>query len=335
MVSIRKHDYQAWLVPYAEGTLDAARTALLEAQMARDSELSEEAQRVRATAARLRRVAALSTAEADPRLALDPIPLWPRVQARLARTPRRLPRPMWWAGGLCAASLALAALLLHGELHGMGGLQTPPPAPVRTANAGVASLSTAQNAVRARHKKAGHRLYARPTRLAFSAVKPLPPARPAAHFPVPPPALTPALPASAPGDAAPSARTAIALGDGSGHFRLASPVPDALPIPRARPAAAAPDERTSPDASTSDKTAPLGDSTETQTRPAPDTDTAASTPAAPPLPTASHSRKSRSRHPYRRHHFRHQAVPVAAPASETSPAAPDAAPLGPRNPRVL
>lgn len=335
MVSIRKHDYQAWLVPHAEGTLDAARVARLEAQMARDPELSEEAQRVRAVTAQLRRAAALSTAEADLRLALDPAPLWPNVQERLAARPRRLPRPMWWAGGACAASLALAALLLHGPLSGIGTRQMPPSAPVRTANAGGASLSTAQNAVRARHKKAGHRLYARPTRLAFSAVKPLPPARPAAHFPVPPPALTPALPASAPGDAAPSARTAVALGDGSGHFRLASPVPDALPIPRARPAAA-PDERTSPDAPTSDKTAPpLGDSTETQARPAPDTDTAASTPAAPPLPTASHSRKSRSRHPYRRHHFRHQAVPVAAPASESSPAAPAAAPLGPRNPRVL
>lgn len=331
MLPARKHDYQAWLVPYAEGTLDAARAGSLEAQMARDPVLSEEARRVRAVAAQLRRAAALSTSEADPRLALNPAPLWPGVQERLAHTPRHLPRPMWWAGGMCAASLALAALLLHGTVSGVGRVQTPPAAPVRTANTGSAPLSGTQTDARLRHKKTGHRLHARPAHLAFIPAKLLMPMRPASRFPVQAQAPVPALPASAPVDTAPSAHTAAALGDGSAHFRLASPVHDALPITRARSHAAMPEERTSENDSAQTAPTPPGAAAQTQTAPASTPDDAASSSAAPSAPAPHPARKTHRHRGHRRHHSR----PRAASASDIAPATPSVVPPTVHNPRVL
>lgn len=331
MLPARKHNYQAWLVPYAEGTLDAARAARLEAQLARDPVLSEEARRVRAVAASLRRAAALSTSKADPRLALDPAPLWPGVQERLTARPRRPQRLLPWAGGACAASLALAALLLHGTVSGVGRVQTPPAAPVRTANAGSAPLSGPQTDARLRHKKAGHRLHARPAHLAFIPAKLLMPMRPASRFPVQAQVPVPALPASAPVDTAPSAHTAVALGDGSAHFRLASPVHDALPITHARPSAALPEERTSENDSAQTAPMPPGAAAQTQAIPASAPDDAASSSAASPMPAPHPARKKHRHRGHRRHHSR----PRAAPASDIAPAVPASATPSPRNPRVL
>ncbi len=332
MLPARKHNYEAWLVPYAEGTLDAARAALLEARMARDPRLAAEADRVRTVTAQLCQAAALSTSEADPRLALDPASLWPGVQRRLASNPRRLLRPAHWIGGVCAASFALGVLLLHGLLSGMGPRQTPLPARLRTANAGSVSGAGSQASARQRRKKAGRRLHARPVHLASSTARPLTPARTAAHFPVPPPELnTSALPAPVPSPAAPSAHTAVAWGDGSAHFRLASPVHDTLQEGRPRTDTDSSDERTGPASPAPDKPALPDNAAQTPTASAPAPNAAASAPMPPSVPPRNHARKM-PRHQVR---HRHQTRPPAAPASEFSPPPPAAATPAPHNPRIL
>lgn len=50
---LRRH-YRAWIVPYAEGTLDGRRRARLEAWLARDPVLAAEAEAERRVVARLR-----------------------------------------------------------------------------------------------------------------------------------------------------------------------------------------------------------------------------------------------------------------------------------------
>jgi len=323
MISGRKHNYQAWLIPYAEGTLDAARTALLEAQMARDPALSAEAGQVRAVNAQLRRAAALNTSEGDPRLALAPAPLWPGVQKRLAHRPRRLPRPAQWAGGACAASLALCALLLYVSLPGIGTRQTPLPAPLRTATAGGAAAANASASARMRRKKTGRRPHARPMPLALRPPKlPMP-----AHLADRPPPLpsfspAPALPALVPSSAAPSARAAVAWKDGSAQFRLASPVQDALPENSSRPASDTLADPAGANTPAPDKPAPP------DTAPPRQADPDASASASIPSPAAAqeHARKTYRHHLSRRHYSRHPAAPNTAPVTGLPPAKPVAVP---------
>lgn len=332
MVSIRKHNFQAWLVPHAEGTLDAARTALLEAQMARDPALAAEAARVRGVTAHLHQAASLNTSEADPRLALDPIPLWPRVQARLARTPRRLPRSMGWAGGLCAASLALAALLLHGELHGMGGLQTRPPVPVRLSKENGAAGSVPGNVAHARHKKKGRRTLSRPTHLALVPSK-LPALGPTAeHLSLVSPNLSPPnLPAPSPAADASSAHTAVVLEDGSAHFRLASPVHEIQPQIRPRPASDTPAASTGEDAPAAARPTPPDTAPQTQDDPAP----AQESPTTPLAVTHSHARKTHGHRRFGRHHPPHPAASSTAPPTADAVPKPAAAPTSSHAARAI
>lgn len=327
MILGRKHNPKAWLVPYAEGTLDAARAAHLEAQIARDPALALEARRVRATTARLRAVAAQNPAEADPRLALDPASLWPAVRPRLAAAaPRHRPRPALWAGGACAAGLALAALLLHGVPSGVSTAPLPPAPFVRVAAGDPVPVPPAISA-RTRRKKAGHRIPARPASALLLASKTAPPARVAvlplaAPLPLDPPAL-PDTPMPVP--ATPHARTAVALGSGSAQFRLASPVPAVPPGDSVRRAAASTADQDDTDTSarpaSPDSTAPA------RIAAAPVPEIEVSAPAAPPPP----ARKARQhRH---RHHARHRhAAPAAATPAASSAVVP--LPLS-SNPRVL
>jgi len=326
MLPSRTHNYGAWLVPYAEGTLDPARAALLEAQLARDPALSAEAAKVHRVTAQLRQAAAPSTSEADPRLALDPASLWPGVQSRLALKPLRRSRPARWAVGVCAASLALAAWLLHGPLSGSGRGQTPFPAPLRLTRGNGAATPVPISAARTRHKKRGRRTLSRPTYLALSPSNLPMPAPPAVRPQSPPPdPVSPALPG--PNPAAPSAHTAVALEDGSAHFRLASPVHDALPESRPRPASDIPAGPTNEDAPPPDRPAPSDTAPRVQTGPAPAQDSSAAAP--------SHARKAHRHRPRRRHTAHHHAVPPATPALDVSPAAPAAPAPTPRNPRIL
>lgn len=297
MLPSRTHNYQAWLVPYAEGTLDSARAALLEAQMARDPALSAEAAKVHRITAQLRQAAALSASEADPRLALDPASLWPGVQARLALKPLRRSRPARWAVGVCAAALALCALLLYPLLFGVGTRQTQFPAPLRLTRGNDALTSVPISAARARHKKKGRRTLSRPTHLALSPSK-LPMPAPLAGRPpsLPPDPVSPALPAPVPNPAAPSAHTAVALEDGSAHFRLASPVHDALPESRPRPASDPLAGRPPEDTPAQNTPAPPGAAAQTQSDPA----SAQDTPALMPASTPGHARKMHRHRPRRR-----------------------------------
>lgn len=332
----RKYRYQAWLVPYAEGTLDDARTAHLEAQLARDPALASEAHRVRAAVAQLRRAAAQSMADTDPRLALDPAPLWPGVQKRLTAKPRRLPRSAPWAGGICAASLALGALLLHGLPHGIGTVQTPPPVPVRVANTNDASAFMPETAARMRRKKAGRRTHSRPARPAPGASEMLPPARLAARSPAPPPeASAPALPALAPAPAAPPAHAAVALEDGSAQFRLASPVPKTSLESRPRPASDMPTARPQADAPRQDTPAPTDSPAQAQNDPTTTRDGSASAPAAASLTLPRYARKTHRHRPRRRHASRRPAAPAAVPAPASSPATPTAVPPSPHSSRAI
>lgn len=105
--------YQEWLVPYLEGTLDSERRALLEARLATDSVLASEVEALRSTVGHLREIAARHRAANN--LAAPARPdLWPRLRSRLeAPAPARpfLPPRVWWGTGLAAAcGLAVVAV---------------------------------------------------------------------------------------------------------------------------------------------------------------------------------------------------------------------------------
>ncbi len=316
-------NYEAWLVPYAEGTLDAARAALLEARLARDPALAAQAETVRVVTARLRQAAAQNTAEADPRLSLFPAPLWPGVQARLAPMPRRPVRRLQWAGGACAAGLTLGALLLHGSLSGMGTRQTPPAVPARTASADSGLSPAPGDAARLPRKKKGRRVYARPLRLVLGKPKALPPMRLAARSPLAPPRLpAPSLPTPAPVSAVPSARTAVAVG--AAHFRLASPVHEDKPDTLPRPASDASAGRANEDQPASDTPISPAGTMQAQDSSASTQDAPALAPVTPPLPASRHARTLHRHRARQRHHGHRHAAPAAVPASAVSPATPDA-----------
>lgn len=147
--------YQEWLVPYLEGTLDLERRALLEARLATDSVLAQEVEALRSTVGHLREAAARHrAAKAATRPAQAD--LWPRLRTRLASPAPPLPLispRVWWGTGL-AAACGLALVLVWEPLHHhdkprhyasvrriasrdidgsrktIGPLNTPPPPPV-------------------------------------------------------------------------------------------------------------------------------------------------------------------------------------------------------------
>lgn len=106
---LMKNWYKSWLVPFAEGSLDARRRAKLEARLAGDPALAAEAEAVRRTVRRLREASQEENGGATP---AAPAPsAWPQIEARLRPARRTAARPWLWAGGLCAAtSLAWATL---------------------------------------------------------------------------------------------------------------------------------------------------------------------------------------------------------------------------------
>lgn len=319
----RPHNCQAWLVPYAEGTLDPLRAALLEARLARDPALAAELAAIRAVTACLRTAGAHSTAEADPRLSLDPAPLWLGVQRRLTSVPRRLPRTAPWAGGVCAAALALGALLMHGSWPAGKTRHMPLAPPARVANARGAAFSPPAYAPHARHKKTGRRIASRPTHPAFGKSKTALATRLADR---PKAALLPrpdaVLPAPTPAPDAPSPRTAVAWNAGQARFRLASPVREDKLGSAAHTA-----EGTFP--SRQETNAPLPDNAVPSESPAPasgdkaadqELPAAASLDAPTPAPRAAHkTHRRRLRH---RHHVRRYAASgaVAMPPVPVTPA---------------
>lgn len=119
----RNARYQEWLLPYLEGGLDEAQTALLEARLAADPALAAEAERLHRMVGGLRasasRTAPLESAQV-------PADLWPHLRARLVLDPAPAPRPrahLWWVAGVgapAAAALFVAAFWLPGW-HAPGG----------------------------------------------------------------------------------------------------------------------------------------------------------------------------------------------------------------------
>lgn len=220
--------YRAWLVPYTEGALDPARTAALEAQLARDPALAAEAEALRAVANRLRQSAQGVASDADPRLSLAPAPLWPGVRARLD-PPRPRPAPrLLWAWGLCMAMLMLAIWLWHGPPRSPRQMSMSAPRPLRAAvNLPVPSTETLRRVRHAPRRAAGYAHMAKRrlptlTRAAAS------PRRLLARGETPKPDDNAPLPSAAalPADA-PQARNAVQISGTPTRFRLASPLRDA------------------------------------------------------------------------------------------------------------
>ncbi len=105
--------YQEWLVPYLEGTLDSERRTLLEARLATDSVLAQEVEALRSTVGHLRETAARHRA-AQTATRPAQADLWPRLRTRLESPapPRPLAAPrVWWGTGL-AAACGLALVLV-------------------------------------------------------------------------------------------------------------------------------------------------------------------------------------------------------------------------------
>ena len=113
----RNARYQEWLLPYLEGALDEAQTALLEARLAADPALAAEAERLRRMGGGLRASAARTAPQENAKVPAD---LWPHLRARLVLDPAPVRRPrasLWWAAGVgapAAAALFVAAFWLPG-----------------------------------------------------------------------------------------------------------------------------------------------------------------------------------------------------------------------------
>lgn len=110
--------YYTWLIPYLENALDAEQRRMLEARLAEDPGLAAELESLRRAEPRLRQMAA-SLRRTEP-VAAPGVSVWPRLREQLDAHPVR-PRPapaFWWAGGLCAASaLVLAVISFHPWAH--------------------------------------------------------------------------------------------------------------------------------------------------------------------------------------------------------------------------
>ena len=111
----RNTRYSEWLLPYLEGGLDEARRAQLEARLAVDPALADEARRLAQTLGGLRGAASRAP---RPENASVPADLWPHLRARLVLDPAPRPRARaWWLAGVGApavAALIVAAFWLPG-----------------------------------------------------------------------------------------------------------------------------------------------------------------------------------------------------------------------------
>lgn len=113
---LRNTRYSEWLLPYLEGGLDEARRAQLEARLAVDPALADEARRLARTVGGLRGVASRMP---RPDNASVPADLWPHLRARLVLdpAPSRPRARAWWLAGVgapAAAALIVAAFWLPG-----------------------------------------------------------------------------------------------------------------------------------------------------------------------------------------------------------------------------
>ena len=146
-MNLLRQRYRAWIVPYAEETLDARRRAKLEAWLARDPILAAEAEAERRVVTRLRAVA--QSSEAAP----GAQNLWPGIRSRLEA--RRSPlRPLMLVGGLSAAATSLAWAALWGPLHRPA---TPAPPAIVAANTGNPTVIVIGPTSRRNLEHAGHR----------------------------------------------------------------------------------------------------------------------------------------------------------------------------------
>ncbi len=145
-MNLWRRRYRAWIVPYAEGTLDARRAATLEAWLAHDPVLAAEAEAERRIVARLRDAAqgvGMAPGDKD---------LWPGIAARLE--PRRsLVRPLLLVGGLSAAATSLAWATLWGPL----GHPAPAPRVVVVASGGIPDVIVVGPPSARRHGHPGRR----------------------------------------------------------------------------------------------------------------------------------------------------------------------------------
>jgi len=132
MLSTNKRNHIVWLIPYLEGELDPKRAAILERELARNSALAEEADRLRSHLG-LIRSAASTAPRRDPEFSI-----LPKVQAEL----RARPGQNYWSNYLTlAASSAAAICIAVAVAH---SLQTPDEnvKPVQVASARSPQLDT-------------------------------------------------------------------------------------------------------------------------------------------------------------------------------------------------
>ena len=217
----RNTQYSEWLLPYLEGGLEEAQRAFLEARLAQDPALAEEARRLARTLGGLRGVAARAP---RPDNAQVPADLWPHLRARLVLDPAPpSPRPRaWWVAGVgapAAAALIVAAFWLP-------GWHTPPLPPSVPRQAATPRLTAAPRPV---------------TVPKAPATSPAAPAAPKSS--VPPPTLTTpgplAKPAAKVGTAKPNtvASNAAPAAPPASPFDLPVPAP---PVARAANSASKP-----------------------------------------------------------------------------------------------
>ena len=215
---------KSWLVPYLEGTLDERRVSILTERLAHDPALAAEADALRSVVGLLYQSAQARSADADPRLALEPSPLWPGIEARLTPPRRPFRTTLAWAGGLCAALLLIGGFWLRGIETGPGTLQTGPLTVTHLASGPSSSNMVTRTGHSKRHhvrlrpksllaQGRGHAIPLKPTH-AFAAEKSAP-SPGDSKYELPDANITPNASVT---------RPAVSISDGEPHFRLASPV---------------------------------------------------------------------------------------------------------------